>query len=103
MAEQGQPSSVSDAGVGALCARAAVMGAYLNVQINAASLKGNAEAAELVQLIAPHLQLLSLVLRLATCIAELVDDITRRHNHTLAPHGCCCCRPDASFSFLWFL
>jgi len=48
MAEQGQASSVSDAGVGALCARAAVMGAYLNVQINAASLKGNAEAAELV-------------------------------------------------------
>ncbi len=48
MAEQGQPSSVSDAGVGALCARAAVMGAYLNVQINAASLKGNAEAADLV-------------------------------------------------------
>jgi glutamate formiminotransferase/formiminotetrahydrofolate cyclodeaminase len=48
MAEQGQPSSVSDAGVGMLCARAAVMGAYLNVQINAASLKGNAEAAELV-------------------------------------------------------
>jgi glutamate formiminotransferase/formiminotetrahydrofolate cyclodeaminase len=48
MAEAGQPSSVSDAGVGMLCARAAVMGAYLNVQINAASLKGNAEAAELV-------------------------------------------------------
>ena len=48
MAEQGQPSSVSDAGVGALCARAAIMGAYLNVQINASSLKGNAEAAELV-------------------------------------------------------
>ncbi len=48
MAEHGQPSSVSDAGVGALCARAAVMGAYLNVQINAASLKGNTEAAELV-------------------------------------------------------
>ena len=49
MAEHGQPSSVSDAGVGALCARAAVRGAYLNVRINAASLKGNAEAAELVQ------------------------------------------------------
>jgi glutamate formiminotransferase/formiminotetrahydrofolate cyclodeaminase len=48
MAEHGQPSSVSDAGVGALCARAAVMGAYLNVQINAASLKTNAEAADLV-------------------------------------------------------
>lgn len=36
MAETGNPNSVSDAGVGALCARAAVYGAYLNVQINAA-------------------------------------------------------------------
>ena len=36
MAEIGNPNSVSDAGVGALCARSAVMGAYLNVKINAA-------------------------------------------------------------------
>jgi glutamate formiminotransferase/formiminotetrahydrofolate cyclodeaminase len=36
MAETGNPNSVSDAGVGALCARAAVMGAFLNVRINAA-------------------------------------------------------------------
>jgi glutamate formiminotransferase/formiminotetrahydrofolate cyclodeaminase len=35
MAEGGNPNSVSDAGVGALCARTAVMGAYLNVKINA--------------------------------------------------------------------
>ncbi|MBL7730753.1 MAG: cyclodeaminase/cyclohydrolase family protein, partial [Chitinophagaceae bacterium] len=35
MAETGNPNSVSDAGVGALCARAAVMGAYMNVRINA--------------------------------------------------------------------
>ncbi len=35
MAEIGNPNSVSDAGVGALCARAAVRGAYLNVKINA--------------------------------------------------------------------
>jgi glutamate formiminotransferase/formiminotetrahydrofolate cyclodeaminase len=35
MAEQGNPNSVSDAGVGALCARTAVMGAWLNVRINA--------------------------------------------------------------------
>lgn len=35
MAETGNPNSVSDAGVGALCARSAVMGAYLNVKINA--------------------------------------------------------------------
>jgi len=36
MAETGNPNSVSDAGVGALCARAAVRGAFLNVRINAA-------------------------------------------------------------------
>ncbi len=36
MAEKGNPNSVSDAGVGALCARSAVMGAYMNVRINAA-------------------------------------------------------------------
>ncbi|MEO5983868.1 MAG: cyclodeaminase/cyclohydrolase family protein, partial [Ferruginibacter sp.] len=35
MAEKGNPNSVSDAGVGALCARSAVMGAFLNVRINA--------------------------------------------------------------------
>jgi glutamate formiminotransferase/formiminotetrahydrofolate cyclodeaminase len=36
MARTGNPNSVSDAGVGALCARAGVWGAYMNVQINAA-------------------------------------------------------------------
>jgi glutamate formiminotransferase / formiminotetrahydrofolate cyclodeaminase len=35
MAETGNPNSISDAGVGALCARSAVYGAYLNVKINA--------------------------------------------------------------------
>ena len=34
MAEHGNPNSVSDAGVGALCARTAVLGAWLNVKIN---------------------------------------------------------------------
>lgn len=34
MAETGNPNSVSDAGVAALCARSAVMGAYMNVRIN---------------------------------------------------------------------
>jgi len=37
MASIGNPNSVSDAGVGALCIRSAVMGAYMNVRINAAS------------------------------------------------------------------
>jgi len=36
MAKKGNPNSVSDAGVGALCARTAVMGAWLNVKINCA-------------------------------------------------------------------
>tara|TARA_B100000945_G_scaffold272766_1_gene235396 strand:- start:77 stop:724 length:648 start_codon:yes stop_codon:yes gene_type:complete len=34
MAEFGNPNSVTDAGVGALCARTAVIGAFLNVKIN---------------------------------------------------------------------
>jgi glutamate formiminotransferase/formiminotetrahydrofolate cyclodeaminase len=48
MVEQGNPNSVSDAGVGALAARAAVMGAGLNVKINAASLKDKGVADGLV-------------------------------------------------------
>ena len=48
MAETGNPNSVSDAGVGALAARSAVLGAQLNVKINAASLGDKAKAAELV-------------------------------------------------------
>lgn len=47
MAEQGNPASVSDAGVGALCARSAVMGAHLNVKINCGGLKDAAVVAKL--------------------------------------------------------
>ena len=49
MAEEGNPNSVSDAGVGALAARSAVMGACLNVKINAAGLKDRAMAEALVK------------------------------------------------------
>ena len=35
MVEQGNPNSVTDAAVGALCARTAVIGAFMNVRINA--------------------------------------------------------------------
>ncbi|MGL4596697.1 MAG: glutamate formimidoyltransferase [Bacteroidia bacterium] len=48
MAEQGNPNSVSDAGVGALAARSAVMGAFLNVKINASGLNDKAIAADFV-------------------------------------------------------
>jgi glutamate formiminotransferase/formiminotetrahydrofolate cyclodeaminase len=39
MAETGNPNSVTDAGVAALCARTAVLGAFLNVKINASGYK----------------------------------------------------------------
>lgn len=48
MAEEGNPNSVSDAGVGALAARAAVLGACLNVKINAAGLKDRTVADALI-------------------------------------------------------
>ena len=48
MAQEGNPASVSDAGVGALAARAAVIGAGLNVKINAGSLKDRTTADELI-------------------------------------------------------
>ena len=48
MAEQGNPNSVSDAGVGALAARAAVLGAGMNVKINAGSLKDRDTADRLI-------------------------------------------------------
>ena len=48
MAIEGNPNSVTDAGVGALAARSAVLGAGLNVKINAAGLADKARAAELI-------------------------------------------------------
>jgi glutamate formiminotransferase/formiminotetrahydrofolate cyclodeaminase len=49
MAETGNPNSASDAGVGALCARTAVYGAYLNVRINASGLDDKAYAEEKIK------------------------------------------------------
>ena len=49
MAEIGNPNSVTDAGVGALAARAGVMGAFLNVKINAAGLDDKAFAADIIR------------------------------------------------------
>ncbi len=70
MAETGNPNSVSDAGVGALCARSAVMGAFMNVRINAAGYddkvfvtnivtKGAAIEKETIELEAAILQLVN--------------------------------------------
>ncbi|MGB3006373.1 MAG: glutamate formimidoyltransferase [Chitinophagaceae bacterium] len=49
MAETGNPNSVSDAGVGALCARSAVMGAFLNVKINATGFNDKAYVADIIK------------------------------------------------------
>ncbi|TMI62799.1 MAG: glutamate formimidoyltransferase [Bacteroidetes bacterium] len=49
MAEVGNPNSVSDAGVGALCARSAVMGAFMNVRINAAGYDDASFVADVVK------------------------------------------------------
>jgi glutamate formiminotransferase/formiminotetrahydrofolate cyclodeaminase len=48
MAETGNPNSVTDAGVGALCARAAVRGAFLNIQVNATGLDDKDFAAQIL-------------------------------------------------------
>jgi glutamate formiminotransferase/formiminotetrahydrofolate cyclodeaminase len=48
MATIGNPNSISDAGVGALCARTAVMGAYMNVRINAADFEDKEYVAKIL-------------------------------------------------------
>ena len=48
MALTGNPNSVSDAGVAALCARAAVMGAFMNVRINAAGYDDKKLVSEII-------------------------------------------------------
>jgi glutamate formiminotransferase/formiminotetrahydrofolate cyclodeaminase len=48
MADQGNPTSASDAGVGVLCTRAAVRGAWLNVRTNASGIKNKAAIAEIL-------------------------------------------------------
>jgi glutamate formiminotransferase/formiminotetrahydrofolate cyclodeaminase len=49
MAETGNPNSVTDAGVGAIAARAGVMGAFLNVKINAADIEDTAFKADIIK------------------------------------------------------
>jgi len=56
MAEIGNPNSLSDAGVGALCLRAAVYGAYLNVRINAGGLADKAFSEDILSKAAVLLQ-----------------------------------------------
>ncbi|CAN5384162.1 hypothetical protein BH09BAC6_BH09BAC6_04740 [soil metagenome] len=50
MAETGNPNSASDAGVAALCARSAVLGAFMNVKINASGYKDKNYVADVMDL-----------------------------------------------------
>jgi glutamate formiminotransferase/formiminotetrahydrofolate cyclodeaminase len=49
MAETGNPNSVSDAGVGALAVRSSVMGAFLNVKINAGNLQDSSFVQKILE------------------------------------------------------
>ena len=71
MAEIGNPNSVSDAGVGALCARSAVMGAFMNVRINAS---GYDDKAFVNDIIAKGKDIESNTITLETEILKIVND-----------------------------
>ncbi|NPD92322.1 glutamate formimidoyltransferase [Xylanibacter muris] len=74
MVEYGNPNSVSDAGVGALAARAAVLGAGMNVKINAASLKDREVAASLVA------EADAIIAEAVKAEAEIVEKVNRMIN-----------------------
>ena len=71
MAAEGNPNSVSDAGVGALCARAAVMGAFMNVRINAA---GYDDKDYVNKILTKGSEIENLTIKAETEILRIVDD-----------------------------
>ncbi len=70
MVIEGNPNSVTDAGVGALCARAAVIGAFMNVRINAA---GYNDKTFTTDLITRGLEIENETIALEAEILKLVD------------------------------
>jgi glutamate formiminotransferase/formiminotetrahydrofolate cyclodeaminase len=71
MAEIGNPNSISDAGVGALCARSAVMGAFMNVRINAA---GYDDKAFVNDVVAKGKDIENKTIALETAILKIVNE-----------------------------
>ena len=71
MAETGNPNSVSDAGVGALCARTAVIGAFMNVRINAS---GYDDKAFVKSIIAKGKEIENETMVLEAAILKIVDE-----------------------------
>ena len=72
MAETGNPNSVSDAGVGALAVRSAVLGAFLNVKINARDLD---DKSFLEKILAEGSELEALVRRKEAEILKTVESL----------------------------
>ncbi len=70
MAVSGLKSSISDAGVGALCARTAVMGAFLNVKINVSGLDDQVYVNEVLS---KGKEIQSKAIELETEILKLVE------------------------------
>ena len=71
MAETGNPNSISDAGVAALCARSAVIGAFMNVKINAADYK---DKDFIISIVAQGNELERQAMELEAEIIELVNE-----------------------------
>jgi glutamate formiminotransferase/formiminotetrahydrofolate cyclodeaminase len=71
MADIGNPNSVSDAGVGALCARSAVMGAFMNVRINAS---GYDDTTYVTEILAKGKDIETKTIALETEILKIVND-----------------------------
>lgn len=76
MARTGNPASVSDAGVGALAARSAVLGAQLNVRINAASLKNREEADRLT---ARAAEIASAAIAAEAVVLDIVNEVLAKN------------------------
>jgi glutamate formiminotransferase/formiminotetrahydrofolate cyclodeaminase len=72
MIEHGNPNSVTDAGVGALCARTAVYGAYLNVKVNISGLKDKSYSESVM------LEAETILKEALNLEAELLEQVQRR-------------------------
>ena len=70
MVEHGNPNSVTDAGVGALCARSAVMGAFMNVRINAS---GYDDKTYVADILARGKEIENKTIALETDILKIID------------------------------
>ncbi len=78
MASEGNPASVSDAGVGAIAAEAAVAGAYLNVKINAAGLSDRATAD---RILAQAADIAAQAAKRRADIVAIADEVIAKQSH----------------------